>query len=80
MPPRPLQICLTNFVKLGTYIIINQAMHKAEFDKFADEYHVLHQKNIRLSGVLWLELFIQHRTGYFSCTARDIYPAQLLDI
>lgn len=25
-------------------------MHKAEFDKFADEYYVLHQKNIRHSG------------------------------
>ena len=25
-------------------------MQKAEFDKFADEYYVLHQKNIRLSG------------------------------
>jgi len=25
-------------------------MDKAEFDKFADEYHALHQKNIRLSG------------------------------
>ncbi|MGD0960516.1 MAG: class I SAM-dependent methyltransferase [Methylomonas sp.] len=25
-------------------------MHKAEFDKFATEYHAIHNKNIRLSG------------------------------
>ena len=25
-------------------------MQKAEFDKFADEYYILHQKNIRHSG------------------------------
>jgi ubiquinone/menaquinone biosynthesis C-methylase UbiE len=57
-------------------------MHKAEFDKFADEYHSLHQKNIRLSGE-GAEFFAEYKI-------RDIFelltnradnqdPQQILD-
>lgn len=31
-------------------VMRRRAMHKSEFDQFADEYHALHAQNIRLSG------------------------------
>jgi ubiquinone/menaquinone biosynthesis C-methylase UbiE len=55
-------------------------MHKAEFDKFADEYHVLHQKNIRLSGES-TEFFAEYkiRDVFELITNQAHDPQQILD-
>ena len=57
-------------------------MHKAEFDKFADEYHALHQKNIRLSGEsteFFAEYKIRDIFELFTNRAHNQNPQQILD-
>lgn len=57
-------------------------MHKAEFDKFADEYHVLHQKNIRFSGES-TEFFAEYKIrDIFELITNQAHiqnPQQILD-
>ena len=57
-------------------------MHKAEFDKFADEYNVLHQKNIRLSGEsteFFAEYKIRDIFELFSNRVHNKNPKKILD-
>ncbi|WP_333873188.1 class I SAM-dependent methyltransferase [Methylobacter sp.] len=57
-------------------------MHKAEFDKFADEYYILHQKNIRLSGEsteFFAEYKIKDVFELFMHRKHKQNPLQILD-
>lgn len=57
-------------------------MHKAEFDKFADEYQDLHQKNIRLSGEstdFFAEYKIRDVFELFANQTQNHPPQQILD-
>lgn len=57
-------------------------MHKVEFDKFADEYKILHQKNVRLSGEsidFFAEYKIKDIFELFANRAANQNSLQILD-
>ncbi|CAA9891398.1 SAM-dependent methyltransferase [Candidatus Methylobacter favarea] len=57
-------------------------MHKAEFDKFAEEYQTLHQKNIRLSGEsteFFAEYKIKDVFELLTTRVASYKPQQILD-